>query len=188
MVLALGGLVLGGVEEGARIGGPGEVPTRRAVSGRSVARCAGRADVERVLAVAGGVGGVGEQVAVGADGHGADVHEGFALGERVDVEDRPARAGWDRRGVEVGVGGGAAAVDGVLAAFDGAGEVEPVAQPVGDGFVGLLDVGEHLGVELGLEVCGGRHEGGGVGVLGVEVGEELRASSCRASSGSRRAG
>ena len=71
------------------------------------------------------------------------------------------------------VGGGAAAVDGVLAAFDGAGGVEPVAEAVGDGLVGLLDVGEHLGVELALQVGGGGHDGCGVGVLGVEVGEDL---------------
>jgi hypothetical protein len=45
------------------------------------------ANVERVLAEAGGIGGVGEQVAVGADGHAADGHEGVSLGEEVDVED-----------------------------------------------------------------------------------------------------
>jgi len=44
---------------------------------------------------------------------------------------------------------------------------------VRDAFVGLLDVGEHLAVELGLEVGGGGHRGGGVGVLGFEVGEQL---------------
>ena len=64
-------------------------------------------------------------------------------------------------------------MDGILEALDGAGGVEPVAEAVGDGLVGLLDVGEHLGVELGLEVGGGRHEGGGVGVLGFEVGDDF---------------
>ena len=72
-----------------------------------------------------------------------------------------------------GIGGGAAGVDGILEALDGAGGVEPVAEAVGDGLVGLLDVGEHLGVERGLEVGGGGHDCGGVGVLGFEVGDDF---------------
>ena len=50
-------------------------PTRSAVSGRS-APDAKVADMEGVLTETGGVGGVGEEVAVGTDGHGTDVHEG----------------------------------------------------------------------------------------------------------------
>ena len=65
--------------------------------------------MQRVLAEAGGVGGVGEQVAVGADGQGADGHEGLAFGEDVDVEDDLLGLGGVEGGVEVGVGGGAAA-------------------------------------------------------------------------------
>ena len=70
VVLALGGLVLGGVEEGAGVGGPGEGADALGGVGQVGRRGAQVADVERVLAEAGGVSGVGEQVAVGADGHG----------------------------------------------------------------------------------------------------------------------
>ena len=171
-VLALGGLVLGGVEEGARVGGPGQ---RSDALGCvwEVGERAQVADVERVLAEAGGIGGVGEEVAVGTDGHGSDVHEGLALGERVYVEDDLLGLGRIEGGVEVGTGCGAAAMDGILAALDGARGVEPVAEAVGDALVGLLDVGEHLVVQLGLQLGGGSHDGGGVGVLGFEVGEQL---------------
>ena len=68
MVVALGDLVLGGVEEGARVGGPGERADALGGVGQVLHR-AQVADMQRVLAEAGGVGGVGEQVAVGADGH-----------------------------------------------------------------------------------------------------------------------
>ena len=172
VVLTLGGLVLGGIEEGARVVGPGDGADALSGVWELDAR-AEVADVERVLAESGGVGGVGEEVAVGADGHCAERHEGMAFGERVDVEDDLLGLGGVEGGVEVGVGGGAAAVDVVLAALDGAGGVEPIAETVGNGLVGLLDMGEHLGVELALQVGGGRHAGGGVGVLGFKIGDDL---------------
>ena len=103
----------------------------------------------------------------------AERHEGMALGEEVDVEDDLLGLARVEGRVRVGVGGGAAAVDGILEALDGAGGVEPVAEAVGDGLVGLLDVGEHLGVELGLEVGGGGHHRGGVGVFGFEIGDDF---------------
>ena len=117
-------------------------PTRSAVSARS--------DVKRVLAEAAGIGGVGEEIAVGADGHGSDVHKGLAFGELVYVQNDLFRLGRIEGGVEIGIGSGAAAVDGILAALDGARAVEPVAETVRDALVGLLDVGEHLVVQLGL--------------------------------------
>ena len=171
-VLALGGLVLGGVEEGARVGGPGQ----RSDALRCVWEVGERtqgADVEGVLAEAGGIGGVCEEVAVGADGHGSDVHEGLALGQRVYVEDDLLGLGWIEGGVEVGTGCGASAMDGILAALDRARGVEPVAEAVGNALVGLLNVGDHLVVQLGLQLGGGCHDGGGVGVLGFQVGEQL---------------
>src|ERR1035441_3757965 len=98
----------------------------------------------------GGVSGVSEQVAVGADGHAAEGHEGFSLGKDIHVEDDLFRLGGIEGRIEVctakGAGGRPAAEDGVLAALDGAGGVEPVALAVGHGLVRLLDVGEHLGV------------------------------------------
>lgn len=175
-VLALGGLVFGGVEEGAGVGGPGEGAGALGGVGEVGPGAKGwiiTADVEGVLAEAGGVGGVGEEVAVGADREGAEGHEGVAFGELVDVEDDLFGLGGVEGGVEIWIGGGASAVDGVLAALEGACGVEPGAEAVGDGLVGLLDVGEHLGVELRLEVGGGSHDGSGVGVLGLEVGEDF---------------
>jgi len=137
-------------------------PTRSAVSGRSSGQVA---DVQGVLAEAGVVGGVGEQIAVRADGHRSDCHIGLADCKFIYVQQRLLRAG--RRG------GGAAAVDGVLAAFEGAGPVEPAVVGVGDGFVGLLDMREHLGVELGLQLLCWLHQGRGVGVFGFEIFEEF---------------
>ena len=57
--------------------------------------------------------------------------------------------------------------------FLGAGEVEPVAVAVGDGFVVFLDVGKNFVVELRLEACGVGHCGGCVGVFGFKVGDDF---------------
>ena len=66
-----------------------------------------------------------------------------------------------------------AAVDGVLEALLGAGVVPPVAVAVGDGDVSLLDVGEHLLVELFAQAGERRHYGIGVGVFGFEIGGDV---------------
>ena len=118
LVVALGLLVLGRVEEGNGVDGPDEGADAfggvgQVLSGREIAH------MQRVLAEAGVVGRVGEQAAVGADGHGADGHVGLALRELIDVEqDLLGQAG-----LEAGFGAdrsdGPAAVDGVLATFDG---------------------------------------------------------------------
>ena len=76
--------------------------------------------------------------------------------------------------VASGFGCGAlAAVDGVLHALFGAGVVPPVAVAVGDGDVGLLDVAEHLVVELVAEAGERGHDGFGVGVFGFKVGGDF---------------
>jgi len=67
VVLALGGLVFGGVEEGAGVVGPGEGAdafggVRAGQSSKGLGRCGGCEWLERVLRKAGGVSGVGEQV------------------------------------------------------------------------------------------------------------------------------
>ena len=100
-VLALGDFVLGGVEEGARVVGPGEGADAFGGVGK-IGPGAQVADVEGVLAEAGGVSGVGEEVAVGADGEGAEGHEGMAFGEDVDVEDDLLGLGGVEGRVEVG--------------------------------------------------------------------------------------
>lgn len=117
-------------------------------------------DLEEVLAVAGGVGGVGEEVAVVGDVAGFVVEEVVAGGEDVGVVD-------DLR-ADVGAAV-TAEVNGVLLALFGAGGVPPVAVAVGDVFVGFVDAGDHFGVEFFLQVGGGLHAGVGVGVFGLEV-------------------
>ncbi len=178
VVVALGGFVLSGIEEGAGVGRPGERANPLGGVGQvgeGAQDWIVTANVERELAEAGGVSGVSEQVAVGADGHAAEGHEGFSLGKDIHVEDDLFRLGGIEQRIEVstaeGAGGRTAAEDGILAALDGAGGVEPVALAVGHGFVRLLDVGEHLGVEPGLQPGSGGHECGGVGILGMKIGE-----------------
>ncbi len=71
--------------------------------------------------------------------------------------------------------GALAAVDGVLQAFFGAGVVPPGAVAVGDGDVGLLDVAEHLVVELVAQAGERRGDSVGVSVFGFEVLEDFGA-------------
>ena len=129
--------------------------------------------MERVLAEAGGVGRVGEPAAVVADVEGADGEEGVALRELVAVEeDFFRRVGIRSCGCAFFIHG-LAAVDGVLQALFGAVVVPVRAVAEGNRDVSLLDVAEHLGVELVAE----RSERGGlrlgVAVLGFEVGDDL---------------
>ena len=160
-------------------------------------------DVQRVLAEAGGVGGVGQPAAVVGDVGVADGEEGVALGQLVAVQDhllgcvvrwlrvvlshpcarpphgrRPVRGdpgkaqGWGTQRLYFRCSG-LAAVDGVLVAFLGAGVVPPVAVAEGDGDVGLLDVAEHLPVEVVAQAGQRGHPGFGVGVFGLQVGGDL---------------
>ena len=64
-------------------------------------------------------------------------------------------------------------MDGVLQPLFGARVVPPGAVAIGNGDVGLLDVAEHLLVELVAQVGEGRHDGVGVGVFGIEVGGDV---------------
>src|SRR5208283_2586278 len=88
-------------------------------------------DLEGVLAEAGGVGGVGEEGIVVTDFKDAEAEERVAFGEDVEIEED----------LFVESFGGAAAIDGVLLAFDGAGVVFEAAESVGDAEVGLQDAG-----------------------------------------------
>ena len=116
---------------------------------------------EGVLFVAGVVGGVGEQVLVDARLEDAEAEVVFALGQDVGVEQD------DFRGL-------AAAGDRVGEALFGARVVLPVAAADGHGSIGLLDAAEDLLIELLLEGGGGGEGGFGAGVLGFEVGEDVR--------------
>lgn len=88
----------------------------------------------------------------------------MTLGEEVEVEED----------LLFGVLWRAAAIDGVLAAFEGARVVFEAAKSVGDGEIGLQDAAEHFLVERFLERFGGFQVGGGVVVFGVEVGDDAR--------------
>src|ERR1051325_12035704 len=125
----LGYFVFDCVEEGAVVGGPGgacdacDFKWQKRVSSEIF-------DCEWVLAKAGDVCGVGEELVVVADVEGAETEEGVAFGKGVQVQ-------------EEFVGGvfrvAAAKVDGILLAFLCAREVLEAAERVGDREVGLLD-------------------------------------------------
>src|SRR5207253_6189950 len=120
--------------------------------------------VERVLAGAGDVDRVGQAVAVVADRVRAEREERVPEGEDVQVE---------RHLLGRVYMSGPPAEDGVLLALLGPRIVEVAAPPVGDGLVVLLDAAEHLPVERLLERRGGLEARVGVGVLGLEVGDDL---------------
>ncbi len=168
LVVPLGDLVFGGEQKRCAVGAPNNGADALGCVCEMVAG-AEVLDVERVLAEAGVVGGVGEQISVWADAHGAHRHEGLAPGEFVHIEQDPLRIGFVRNAASCS----GSAMDGVLAPFDGAGVVEPAAVGVWDRLVGLLDVGEHLGVEGFLEAVRGCEHRSRVGVLGLEMCDDL---------------
>ncbi len=139
---------------------------------------------DRVALVADDVGGVGEQGAVGADRRAAEREELVALGERVQVDEDLLTGqgrlvgvgvlGRLRGSPVVGVGDRDPAAGAVLLAGEGA-TVVPVAAVAGrHGQVGLagacLDLVEDRLAQVG-EVRGALL---GVGVLGLEVGRDVR--------------
>ena len=64
-------------------------------------------------------------------------------------------------------------MDRVLLAFFGACEIEIAAEAVGNREVGLQDLAQHFLIELFLEGFGAVKNGVGVGVFGVEIGDDL---------------
>ena len=84
----------------------------------------------------------------------------MTLGEDVEVEED----------VFGGIGGGFAAIDGVLLAFDGACVVFVAAEGVGNAEISLQDAAEHFLVELFLEGFRGFQVGSSIIVFGLEVG------------------
>ena len=79
---ALGGFVFHGVEERAIVGGPGGAGDALDAFGKRFAG-AEILDLQRVLAEAGGVERVGQQVIVVADVEGAEAEKGVAFGQSV---------------------------------------------------------------------------------------------------------
>ena len=187
--LALLFLVFDGIEKCGVVGSPGDGTdpvnfTREGFAGFEVL------DVERVLAEAGDVSGVGEPAAVVGDVGGADGEECLAFGELVAVEDDLFRRireelsvvvshprqrwncclGWGTRCQGWGTQQSAlAAEDGVLLAFFGADVIPPVAFAVGGGLVSLLDVTEHLVVEVVAKRSQVGGDGFGIFVFRLEV-------------------
>ena len=139
-------------------------PTRSTSPGR---RFAGLQvlDVQRVLAEAGRVGGVGQPAAIAGDVGCADVEEGVALGQLVAVEDDLFR----RIVLRPGSGPAPAAVDGVLQSLFRARAVPPAAVAEGNRDVGLLHMREHLLVEVVAQAGKRGHHRLGVGVFGLEI-------------------
>jgi len=121
-------------------------------------------DVESEDAERGGVVEVGDPRSPGAHCQTAEARELLPGGERVLVED-------DFFGrVEAAL---FAEANGVGLTLLGAVVVPVAVVAVGDGEVGLLDAAEHLVVELLLERHGVLHPGVGIGVLLIEVGDDL---------------
>src|SRR5262249_31970940 len=148
------GLVVGCPDEGAD---PGELVGQQRAATEVF-------DAERVLPEAGGVAAVGQQAAVVANDSARHVVEFVPPGEFVDVEQDLLVA------VEAAP---LAAMDRVLLTFLRSRKVPVI--PLADRYaqVGLLDAGQELLVEPVLERPGWLHDRLGVGVLGLEVLDDL---------------
>ncbi|GAA3308259.1 hypothetical protein GCM10020219_009120 [Nonomuraea dietziae] len=170
------GVVDPGVEERGAVGRPGAAVEDAAdLVGELLSRLQ-VLEGQREALVALVVGGVGQELAVGRDGAGADREEVAVAGQLVAVQEhllaRERAVGGDhRRRVPLG---GDPAGDAVLLALLGAREVPPGALAAGDGQVGLLrtalDLLEDLLLEL-LQVSGLLFE---EVVLLLEIGDRVR--------------
>jgi len=117
-----------------------------------------------VLAKALVVVGVGDEVAAGADGDRAELEEGAAFRQDVDVEDDLLRAAL----LEA-----TTAREAVLFALFGAAVIQPTTATGRHRLVALFDTRTHLEIELLLQGLGVSHVGERVGVLGFEVGNQI---------------
>ena len=171
------GVIEPDVEDLLAVSGPGQ-PV--ADLGHHLGRHGGRGlgveglEAQLVALVAGAVGRVGQPEMVAADGgapHGEVLRAG---GQGVLVQqDLLLVAGLARRGQLVGAAGGPAAVDGVVLPLLGP-RVVPPRSPAGrDGHVRLLDPRLHLLEELVLQRTERGQDLVGVGVLGLQVGQDL---------------
>ena len=175
-MLPFGLLILNGVEEGAVIRCPDDGADPLRLVGQHFA-CSQIFNVQGVLAESRGVGRIGQQVAVIGDGDGAQRHETFAGRQLVHVEHD--LFGCIERTV-------LAAVDGILRALLGARVIEIILVPERHRHIGLFDVAEHFGVELGLQLFRGLHDGAGVGILLFQKCDHFGAGLSREATRSRR--
>ena len=169
------GLVHADVEHVVGRGRPGQAvpgPGHRLGGGRD-ARAEGP-ELELVPLVAADIGRIGQPVVVVADGGAAHGEVVRALRQHVLVEqDLLLLAGLARRGQLADPAGGAPAMDAVVLPLLGARVVPPGSPPGRHRHVGLFDPGLHLLEEARAE--GGQRGGRlvGVGVLGLQVGQDL---------------
>src|SRR5712692_6307476 len=64
-------------------------------------------------------------------------------------------------------------MDRVLLSLCGPREIEVAAEPVGNGKIRLLDAPEHFLIELFLEWLGGLQNGMGIGIFGLQIGDDV---------------
>ena len=121
--------------------------------------------VQGVLAIAGRVRRIRQQVPVVAHRIPAEPEKRVPFGERVEIEQnllRPLHAPLP------------AALVGILLPLLRARVIPVVAETIRHAQVGLLDAAEHLRVQRVLEFLRRRHHGVGVGILGFQVRDDLR--------------
>ena len=164
LIAALGDGIFGHIEDGLVVSGPGKVidpfnPFGKELTGFQVL------DLEGVLAIARVVRGKGQQVAVVAGSKGANAHELLSFCQFILVQDDlflSAKAAFF------------AAENRVLLPFFGARVIEVSILPVRHVLVRLLDVAEHLLIELCLQLLSRLHQRLSVSVFGFEMLQHLR--------------
>ena len=127
-------------------------------------------DVERVLAEASVVGGIGQQIAVFTHAHAAQRHEFLTFGESILIKDDF----FGRVSIDGILRCPLATEDRVLLSGFRAGVIEVVAFAERDTDVRFLDVADHLPIELFLKSAGMTRQRVGVGVLGLEIARHFR--------------
>ncbi|OPZ91054.1 MAG: hypothetical protein BWY75_00477 [bacterium ADurb.Bin425] len=171
LVGTLGDGVLGGVEESLVIGGPSHrsdalSQNRRGLTGAQVLHH------QLVLAEAGVVVSVSQEVLAGAEAGRTDLEEGLAFGQFVVVEQDLLGTFFMAALLAIGKQGLAAGNRILLAGF-GAAVVEEAAATVGYRGVGFFHTPAHFGKERRLQVVRVAHVGIGVGVFGTQMRHEV---------------
>ena len=162
-VLALGDLVLGDEEEGLVVRGPSHLIHPLELVGQQLAR-AEVLDAERVLAVAGAVGRIGEQEVVIAGLEHAEAEEFVAFGQGVLVEDDFFP------GLEAAV---FATKDRIVLSLLRALVIEELAAANRRRGIRFLEVAQHFLVEPVAKRLLGAGDGLAVCVLGFEIGDDF---------------
>src|SRR6266568_1767057 len=163
-VRTLGRFVFDGIEERLIVGSPGNTGDAFDALGEQFT-AAQVPHKESVLAEAGCICGISEQLVVVADLEGAEPEKAVPFSELVEIKEQFF-------GCTFFVP--AAVMIGILLSFLRASEIKMATQPVGNREIGLLDSPKHFLVKLVLKILGRLQSSVGVGVLGLEVCEHLR--------------